>query len=131
MHISLDGYVTGPDNDCSWITHGFDDELNAYIKTTIMPSVDHMLLGRKLAIGFIPHWIAHPELEGADVINSLRKTVVTCTLKESPWGEDVALIGRREKIEERVNDLKAQKGGDIITYGGARTGRALVAANLV
>lgn len=127
MHISLDGKVSGPDNSFDWATHNWDDALNAHI-TALMATVDHILIGRKLGEGFIPHWRANPELEGAAKINATKKTVISRSLETSPWGEGVEVANR---IEDVVARLKAEDGGNIITYGGAETAQKLVAAGLV
>lgn len=128
MHISLDGKVYDADNGLSWATHDWDDALNEHI-TEIMDTVDHILIGRKLAEGFIPHWSSNPDLPGADRINGLPKTVISTALQQSSWAGTVEVASG--KIEDVVNGLKAKNGRDVITYGGAETAQKLVGAGLV
>lgn len=84
---------------------------------------------RKLAEGFIPHWVNNTELAGAQKINSLPKSVFSTTLNKSPWGERVETVGG--EVKDVVEALKAKDGGDIITYGCGETAQKLVAAGLV
>lgn len=131
MHISLDGKVTSATSTLDWTTQPWTPDLKAYI-TSISASADHILLGRKLAEGFIPHWRSHPELEGAEKINGMGKTVVSRSLKENKWDESVEVAGADVGLEEVVGALKARKGErDVITYGGAEMARGLVERGLV
>jgi len=84
VQMTIDGYIGGPNSEMDWLVFGWDDELKNYVRA-LTDSVDCILLGRKLAEGFFPHWAAHPELEGADIIYKLRKVVFTKTLAQSEW----------------------------------------------
>lgn len=131
LHISLSAHITGPSSSLSWATHAFSPDLNAAIAAHSARAT-RMLLGRKLAEGFIPHWAAHPELPGAEEMNALSKTVVSSTLEKVPegWEGDVEVVGG--ELKDVVARLKAgDEGGDIISYGGAETAQALVAKGLV
>jgi hypothetical protein len=44
-----------PNGEMDWLTFDWDDELKDYV-TAITEPVDCIILGRKLAEGFIPHW---------------------------------------------------------------------------
>lgn len=71
--------------------------------------VDCIVLGRKLAEGFIPAWAAGPEgedQESIDWMNNTPKVVISNTLTESPWENTVAAGG---DLAETVNRLKAQQ----------------------
>jgi uncharacterized phage-associated protein len=73
--------------------------------------VDLIVLGRKLAEGFIPAWEAGPEgetQESIDWMNNTPKVVISNTLTESPWENAVVRGG---DLAEIVNELKDQPGG--------------------
>jgi dihydrofolate reductase len=55
IHVSLDGYVAGPEDDLEWIAHGDDvwDEVNELIATC-----DSALFGRVTYEGFQSYWPA-------------------------------------------------------------------------
>ena len=67
VQMSVDGFISGPNGEMDWLTFDWDDEPKACV-TEITTPVDCIVLGRKLAQGFIPHWAAvaanpdHPEL---------------------------------------------------------------------
>jgi dihydrofolate reductase len=63
VQISVDGYIAGPNGEMDWMTWNHDADLLKYI-TDLTDSVDTMILGRKLAEGFIPYWtsiVANPQ----------------------------------------------------------------------
>lgn len=114
VQITIDGYIAGPNGEMDWLVFDWDKELNDYV-TALSEQVDCIVLGRKLAEGFIPHWAAHPELEGADKMNKLRKVVFSKTLAQSQW--DNTILAQGELVDE-ISSLKQQDGGDLIVYGG-------------
>ena len=127
MQLTVDGYVAGPNDEMDWLTFNWDDQLKNYVSAITEP-VDCIVLGRKLAQGFIPHWASNPELEGADTINSLKKVVFTKTLDQSGWDNTVLAKG---DLADEITELKSQDGGDIIAYGGASFVSALIKQGLV
>jgi len=130
VQMSVDGFIAGPDGEMDWMTFNWDQELNQYI-TEITEPVDCILLGRKLAQGFIPHWASQPEGEdvaGADKINRTPKVVFTKTLEKSEWANTVLATG---DLVEEVNRRKAQEGKDMIAYGGGTFVSSLIQAGLI
>ncbi len=125
--MSVDGFVGGPHGEMDWLTQGWDDELKNTV-TKLMEPVDCIVMGRKIAQGFIPHWAAHPELEGADKINSAHKIVFSKTLTTSEWPNTDLATG---DLTEEINQLKAQPGGELIAFGGANFVSGLIAAGLI
>jgi dihydrofolate reductase len=110
-----------------WTARDWDDELKKYVEEITKP-VDCIILGRKLAQGFIPHWASHPEEEGADKFNSTKKVVFTKTLDKSEW--DNTVLAKGDLVEE-IAKLKKQGGKDIIAYGGATFVSALIKHGLI
>lgn len=56
----VDGCMAGPDGAMDWMTHPRTADIERYIDD-LTSSVDSVLLGRRLAEGFIPAWAAGPE----------------------------------------------------------------------
>jgi dihydrofolate reductase len=130
VQTSVDGYMAGPNGEMDWMTMPWTDDMSSYVDT-LMQSVDTIVLGRKLAEGFIPAWASGPEGEdqaSIDWMNNTPKVVISNTLTESPWENAVTAGG---DLEETVKGLKAQAGGDMIAYGGGTLVRGLVAAGLL
>ncbi|SHF64469.1 dihydrofolate reductase family protein [Streptoalloteichus hindustanus] len=129
VHTSADGYMGGPNGELDWLTFPWSDDLNAYV-TALTDPVDRIVLGRKLAEDFIPHWASQPEgepQEGVEKINNTPKVVISRTLTESPWENTVVAAD----LVETVTRLKSQPGGDLIAYGGGELVSSLIAENLV
>lgn len=134
LHISLDGYIADSNNDIlKWITFNFSSDLNSYLEK-VTASVDHIILGRKLAEGFIPAWASRPSDEpGVKKMNETKKLVLSRTLDGKPegWGENSSLAPRSVNSVDVVKRMKDEAGGDLIAYGGVETARFLVAEGLV
>lgn len=127
VQMSVDGFIAGPNGEMDWVNFNWDDEIKSYV-TAITEPVDCIILGRKLAQGFIPHWTSHPELEGATKFIHTPKVVFTKTLEQSEWENTVLATG---DLVEEVNKLKSQEGSDLIAYGGATFVSSLIKAGLI
>ena len=130
VQTTVDGYMAGPNGEMDWMTFPWTDDIGAYIDKMTQP-VDCIVLGRKLAEGFIPAWASGPEgetQESIDWMNNTPKVVISDSLTESPWENAVVAGG---DLAETINGLKAQPGGDMIAYGGGTFVRNLIAAGLL
>jgi len=127
VQMTVDGYIAGPNDEMDWMTFNWDKELGRYVAEITEP-VDCIVLGRKLAQGFIPHWASNPEEAGAAKINSSKKVVFTKTLVKSEWGNTVLAKG---DLVDEITKLKKQNGKDIIAYGGATFVSALIKQGLI
>ena len=125
--MSVDGYVAGINGEMDWTARNWDNELKKYVGEITEP-VDCIVLGRKLAQGFIPHWASNPQEEGADKFNNTAKVVFTKTLDKSEW--DNTILAKGDLVDE-INKLKKQGGQDIVAYGGATFVSALIKHGLI
>ena len=55
VQISIDGFISGPQHELDWMTFPWTGDIESYVDQITAP-VDTIVLGRKLAEGFIPHW---------------------------------------------------------------------------
>jgi dihydrofolate reductase len=121
VQISVDGFIAGPNGEMDWMVWNWDDKLNQYVKE-LTGSIDCILLGRKLAEGFIPHWAAvasdrdNPEYAAGRMFMDTNKVVFSRTRDKSEWENTVLAKG---DLPDEVTKLKAQEGKAIIAYGGA------------
>ena len=140
MQVSVDGYVgrsgEGPGwqlwdwgDDCPW-DGALLAEFNAFFA-----AADTILLSRRIAEGYLAHWAEfaekHPRKAAfafARRINAIRKIVFSRTLEASRWpAAELAAAG----LVEELDRLKAQAGGNIITFGGAGFVAELIDADLI
>jgi dihydrofolate reductase len=131
VQTSVNGFIAGPNGEMDWMVWDWDDELKAHVNALTEP-VHCILLGRKLAEGFIPAWegrLTHPE-EGpfAHKMIDSPKVVFSRTLSSSPWAN--TSIARGELADE-VRRIKSSPGGDVIAYGGATFVSELIRHGLI
>jgi len=130
VQTSVDGYMAGPNGEMDWMTFPWTDDINAYIGALDDP-VDCIVLGRKLAEGFIPAWASGPPGEdqaSIDKMNDMPKVVISNSLTESPWDDAVVAGG---DLAETIDELKGRPGGDMIAYGGGTLVRDLIGKGLL
>ncbi|GAB3959578.1 dihydrofolate reductase family protein [Spirosoma harenae] len=132
VQISLDGFIGGPNGEMDWLTMNWSEDVMNYVGSITEP-VDTILLGRKLAQGFIPAWQSRAEDSataepGAEKMNDTPKVVFSKTL-ESIEGKNASV--NNGNLVEEVNTLKHLDGGDIIAYGGAEFVSSLIKSNLI
>ena len=127
VQMTVDGYIAGSQGEMDWTNRNWDDKLKKYVGEITAP-VDCIVLGRKLAQGFIPYWASHPEEPGADKFNTTQKVVFTKTLERSEW--DNTVLAQGDLVDE-ITQLKRQAGQDLIAYGGATFVAALISHDLI
>lgn len=133
VQMTVDGFIAGQHGEMDWICFSWTDDIINYAREITEP-VDTILLGRKLAEGFIPHWEnvvldpKNPEYEGGLKYTSTPKIVFSKTMNKSIWNNTE--IANGELVEE-ITILKNKKGSDIIAYGGGTFVSALIKNKLI
>lgn len=127
IQLSIDGFISGPDGEMDWMIWNWDNQLKHFV-TKITEPTDTIVLGRKLAEGFIPHWNTHKDLEGAEKINDSKKIVFTKTLENSEWENTILEKG---DLTDKILELKSLPGKDIMAYGGGEFVSSLIKENLI
>ncbi len=136
--MTIDGYIAGPNGEMDWMALPWTEDVNTYVDGIIDP-VDTIVLGRKLAEGFIPYWASvaadpdNPEVTAGKKFTDTHKVVFTKTLDESDpnvtgWNNTVLAKG---DIVEEITKLKNQGGKDIYACGGATFVSALIKHGLI
>ncbi len=130
--VSADGYIVGPNEDMSWVTGNFSEEMGKYAGN-LMASMDTILLGRvtyQIMANAWPNW-TEEQSPGADKMNQTPKVVLSRTLKEAPWGkyEPARVIGSGGEME--VSEMKQKPGKNIVVYGSAKAVQSLTQMGLV
>jgi dihydrofolate reductase len=131
MQMTINGYVAQPNGENDWMTWNPDDELMEFMNSHF-DSSDTMLLGRKLADGFIEYWEnaadKNPDTPFAKKIVDMPKVVFTKTLDKSTWNNTTLAKGN---LAEEIANLKKQSGKDIIVFGGAGFVSSLIKEGLI
>ncbi|MEJ7827844.1 MAG: dihydrofolate reductase family protein [Segetibacter sp.] len=133
IQMSVDGYIAGPNGEMEWMALPWTEDLNSYVDE-IVNSIDIIVLGRKLAQGFIPYWASvaanpdDPEYTAGILFTDTRKVVFSRTLDKSEWPN--TLLAKDDLVQE-ITQLKKQEGKDIYACGGATFVSALIKHGLV
>ena len=133
VQMSIDGFVsTGPNDEQKWVTWAWA-ETRPYI-LGLLDSTDTILIGRKLAVDYIPYWQDvntkpdDPMYEVAQRIVRAKKVVFTKTLDKSEW--DNTELAKGDLVDE-IKKLKNQSGKDMIVYGGSSFVSAIIKEGLI
>ncbi|MDR3652284.1 MAG: dihydrofolate reductase family protein [Paludibacter sp.] len=131
IQMSIDGYVARPNGEADWMTWNPDDQFLQFINSLI-DSSDTILLGRKMADGFVSHWENtfrnNPDNLFAKKMVDIPKVVFTKTLDKSTWNNTTLAKGN---LADEIANLKKQNGKDIIVYGGAGFVSSLIKEGLI
>jgi dihydrofolate reductase len=122
--ISLDGVVESPDK---WHFPYFDDEMGAAVGAGFA-TADAMLMGRVLYEQWAAYWPQHADEPFGDVMNSIKKYVVSTSLQAAEWQNSEIISGN---VAQKLADIKAREGGDIAMSGSATTARWLLREGLL
>jgi dihydrofolate reductase len=133
MQMTVDGCVAGPEGQLDWMTWDMDEKLLAFINQ-LTDTSDTILLGRKMAPGFLQYWEAivnkpeSPEYAFARKMVDTPKIVFTKTL-DSIDGQNVRV--EKGDLNRAIEQLKKAPGKDMIVYGGAGFVSSLIENSLI
>ncbi len=121
---TLDGVVENP----AWTAPYWNDEIAAF-KGEETRHGQELLLGRVTYEQFAQAWPQQTtEESGGTYFNPVRKHVVSATRTKDIWENATFLAG---DLRKEVEELKAQKGGDLVVHGSITLARDLLAEGLV
>ena len=146
VQITVDGYVGGPDGDHDWRIWNWDDKLKEFAYP-LRDVCDTILLGRKMAETFIPHFedtVNNLQAKNADKASeekftyasrmvNMPKIVFSKTMKTFE-GKNVSV--ENGDLVTAIKNLKSRKvsgkeGKDMIVYGGAGFVSSLIKEGLI
>ncbi|RFS18272.1 dihydrofolate reductase family protein [Emticicia sp. C21] len=133
MHISLDGFVAGPNGELNWAK--VDEELFDYVGKRISGG-DTALYGRTTYQMMESYWPTAgdaPDASKHDVEHSkwyknAHKIVLSKTLNEADLTNTTIISNN---IADRINEIKQQDGEDILLFGSPTATHALIEQNLI
>ncbi|MEP6548987.1 MAG: dihydrofolate reductase family protein [Gammaproteobacteria bacterium] len=125
MTTSLDGYVCGPDGMATGNTKE-PPQLKHWKLDRIRQAGAH-LMGRVTYEQMASFWPSSQD-EYAAPMNEIPKVVFSKTLKNADWPTSTIASG---DLEDEISALKAQPGGELIVWGGARFAQAMVRSDLI
>ena len=133
MHISIDGFVAGPNGEMNWIT--VNQEIFDHVGKRISES-DTALYGRvtyDMMEGYWPTAADQPgaskhDIEHAAWYKNAHKIVLSKTLKGADLPNTTIIS---DNLVERIQNIKQSGGGDILLFGSPTATHALMQENLI
>jgi dihydrofolate reductase len=135
MHMSLDGFVSGPKGEFDWAI-GSEKEMNDELLYELVRTNDTVLLGRVAYHELAATWPKIPDTPGsskgerefAHWISQAPKIVFSKTLSQGEWANSSVVKG---DIAEEIKKLKQQEGKDLVLFGGASLAQTFVEHDLI
>ncbi len=136
IHLSLDGFAAGPNDELDWIS--YDDELEQYAHS-MHSMVDAVIWGRRTYEGMAGYWLTVPgnpastaaELEHARWLDDVTKIVVSRTLDRVEWDNAQNTVLIKDSIAEEIHRIKQQPGKDIWFLGSTLLAQTFMQLDLI
>ena len=133
MHISLNGFVAGPNGEMNWIK--VDEEIFDYVGKRISEG-DTALYGRVTYQMMENYWPTAGDKPGAskhDIEHSkwykkVHKVVLSKTMKADGLINTTIINGN---ISNNINEIKQQPGNDILLFGSPGATHSLIQLGLI
>jgi dihydrofolate reductase len=133
FHISLDGFVAGPQGEMDWIK--VDEEIFDHVGQRVKDS-DTALYGRvtwQMMEGYWPTAADQPnaskhDIEHAAWYKNAHKIVLSKTMQGEQWPH-TTFIG--EDVARRIEAIKQQDGNEILVFGSPSATHTLLQYNLI
>jgi dihydrofolate reductase len=133
MHMSLDGFVAGPNGEMDWIK--VDDEIFDYVGERIGEG-DTALYGRvtyQMMESYWPTAADSPTASKHDIEHSkwykkVHKVVLSKTMNDAGL-TNTQIIS--DNLSESINEIKRQEGKDILLFGSPTATHSLIQLGLI
>lgn len=133
MHISLDGFVAGPNGEMNWIT--VNEEIFDHVGKRIGES-DTALYGRvtyEMMQNYWPTAGNEPDASKHDIEHSkwyknAHKIVLSRTLKDANLANTTIIS---DNLSDRLNEIKQQADSEILLFGSPTATHSLIQQNLI
>lgn len=133
MHMSLDGFVAGPNGELDWVK--VDEEIFDHVGKRISEG-NTALYGRVTYQMMEDYWPTAGDKPGAsrhDIEHSkwykdVHKIVLSKTIKDEGLANTTIINGN---LPDRLNEIKQQAGEDILLFGSPTATHSLIQLNLI
>ncbi|MGG5210585.1 dihydrofolate reductase family protein [Chryseobacterium sp. MIQD13] len=133
MHISLDGFVAGPNGELSWAK--VDNEIFDFVAQRISKT-DTAMYGRvtyEMMESYWPTAASKPnatkhDIEHSEWYKNVHKIVLSKTMKDLDLLNTTIISNN---LSDRINELKQQERGEILLFGSPSATHSLMEKNLI
>ena len=136
IHLSLNGFTSGPNDELDWIAYDQELEQDAH---SLHDLTDAVIWGRRTYEVMASYWLTVPgnpastpaELEHARFLDAATKIVVSRTLERVAWNNAQNTVLIKDHIAEEMNAIKQQPGKDIWFLGSPTLARTFMELDLI
>lgn len=136
IHLSLDGFSAGPNDELDWISYDNELEQDAH---SLHDMTDAVIWGRRTYEGMASYWLTVPgnpastpaELAHASWLDSATKIVVSRTMDRIEWNNTTNTVLIKDNIAEEINKIKQQPGKDIWFLGSPKLAQTFMQLDLI
>jgi dihydrofolate reductase len=133
MHVSLDGFVAGPNGEMNWIK--VDEEIFDHVGKRISEG-GTALYGRvtyQMMENYWPTAGDQPDASKHDIEHSkwyskVHKVVLSKTLNDADLAHTTVIS---DNISDQINEIKQQEGEDILLFGSPTATHSLIQLGLI
>jgi len=133
MHISLDGFVAGPNGEMNWIK--VNQEIFDYVGKRISQG-DTALYGRKTYQMMESYWptaadqpnASKHDIEHSKWYSEVHKVVLSKSLDQTSLTNTTVIS---DNLADRINEIRQQDGEDILLFGSPTATHALIQQGLI
>lgn len=133
MHVSLDGFVAGPNGEMNWIK--VDQEIFDYVGQRISKG-DTALYGRVTYQMMESYWptagdkptATKHDIEHSKWYSKVHKVVLSKTIKNVDLANTTIIS---DNLPASINEIKQQVGEDILLFGSPTATHSLIQQNLI
>lgn len=136
MHVSLDGFVAGPNGEMNWIK--VDEEIFDHVGKRISQS-DAALYGRVTYQMMENYWptagdkpgASKHDIEHSKWYNKVHKIVLSKTMKDANLANTKIIS---DNLSQNINEIKQSRNSgneDILLFGSPRATHSLIQLNLI
>jgi dihydrofolate reductase len=136
IHLSLDGFTAGPNDELDWIAYDQELEQDSH---ALHDRTDAVIWGRRTYELMADYWLTVPgnpestpaELEHARFLDNATKIVVSRTLERVAWNNAPNTVLIQDHIAETINTIKQQPGKDIWLLGSPTLAQTFMQLDLI
>ena len=133
MHISLDGFVAGPNGEMNWIN--VDEEIFDHVGERISET-DTALYGRVTYEMMQNYWptagdepgASKHDIEHSKWYNKAHKLVLSKTMKDAALTNTTIIS---DNLSNEINEIKQGAGSEILVFGSPTATHSLIQQNLI
>jgi dihydrofolate reductase len=133
MHISLDGFVAGPNGEMNWIK--VDEELFNYVgkrisggNTSLYGRVTYQMMENYWPTAADKPTATKHDIEHSEWYSKVHKVVLSKTMKDTGLTNTTIIS---DNLSDRLNEIKQQPGNDILLFGSPTATHSLIQLNLI